>query len=380
MVGLKVIKDNFEIKDFHSIPNFMERVKKADFTLIILSDEYLKSRNCMFEVLKMFELNSDLENILPVLTGNLNIFNVQDRIEYIKYWEEETQKLESSLQSISPINSKEVIEELKIYKDISYRVGEFLTKISAKKLVRNEELVKLNYLQILEEIGIEESIDHLVELLALTKSTNLITRIKRLEKYEKKRGVNTHFYGIRGMAYSKMKKYDKAIRDYEMSIELEPDNYESLNNIGFLLDITFQKFDEAKEYYIRAIKANPNLSIARLNLGISYSRENNIELAKDQYEKILEYEPTNEKAHSNLGDIFRGENYCDLEKAEYHLKKAVELNPNFVNGLMNYANFLKAQKKQIDEGNEFYKKARKLVQKNRDAVKLIDTLLEIDKG
>lgn len=378
LVGLKVIKDNFEIKEFESIPSFMERLKQSNYTLIILSAEYLKSRNCMFEVLKMFEVNSELKNVLPILTSDLKIFSIQDRIEYIRYWESETKKLEDALSSISPINSKEVIEELKVYKDISYRVGEFLSKISAKKLTNNEELIKLNYIQILEEIGAEGSVDHLVELLAIYKSSNLITRLKRLENYERKYGVNSFFYGTRALTYNGLKKYEKALRDYELSIELEPENYESLNNLGFLLDITFNKTKEAKEYYIKAIKANEFLSIARLNLGIVYSKEKNTVEAKNQYEKILEYEPTNEKAHSNLGNIYRNGEYFDVEKAEFHLKKAIELNPNFVNGLMNYANFLKAQKKQVEEGNLYYQKARKLL-KNKGEIKLIDTLLTIDK-
>lgn len=379
VIGIKVIKDNFAIRDFESISDFMRRIKQSDYNLIILSEDYLKSRNCMFEILKLFEVNSDLDKTLPVLTGKLNIFNIQGRIEYIKFWENETRVLEESLSTIDAINSKEVIEELKIYKDISYKIGEFLKKISEKKLLKYEELIKRNYIQILEKIGIEENLDHLVELLSIINESNITKKLERLEDYEEKNGPNSFYYGIRASTFKRMKKYYNAVRDYELSIELEPDNYESLNNLGFLLDTVFNKISEAKNYYKQAIKSNPYLSVARLNLGIVYTKEDKITKAKEQYEEILEYEPSNEKAHNNLGNIYKSIEFLDLDKAEFHLKKALELNPKYVDGLINYANFLKVHKKQINEGNKYYRKAKKLV-KNNEMKKIIDFLLKSDKG
>lgn len=68
-----------------------------------------------------------------------------------------------------------------------------------------------------------------------------------------------------------------------------------------------------------------------------------------------------------------------MQKVEYHLKKAIELNPEYIEALINYGNFLKVYRKKIKEGNEYYKKVR-VLDKEGNLSKLLDLLEKSNKG
>jgi len=63
----------------------------------------------------------------------------------------------------------------------------------------------------------------------------------------------------------------------------------------------------------------------------------------------LKFDPNNAKAHNNLSNFYKGNNPTKegLEKAEYHLLKAIEINPNYIEALLGYGNFFKSLQKGI---------------------------------
>lgn len=378
--GIRIVKDNLEMKKLDSIKNFMERIADSEYTLLILSDAYLNSRNCMYEVLQLFKKDEELKSVIPIIYGEVKIFDIIDRIKYSQIWQDKTKVLEDSLQNLKSINSKEVIKELKIYQDISYRIGEFLEKLSSQNLIDYDELIKYNYGDIFEFIGVEVNKNHLVELLQINFIPNPKSRFERLDKFIEEHGPNSFYYSILARTYSDIGKFDEAIKNNEIALELNPDDYETLNNLGLILDLQKEKFDEAKELYLRALELDPFSAITRLNLAVLYKKMERPDLAEHENLKILEFDPTNEKAHSNLGVIYRSKRKPEfMDKAEFHFKKAIELNPKFINGLFNYANFLKVERKKIKEGNRIYKKLKKIV-KNPEYIKLIDKLMKSKKG
>ena len=82
---------------------------------------------------------------------------------------------------------------------------------------------------------------------------------------------------------------------------------------------------------------------------------NDVKGAEEQYNKILEFDPKNAKAHNNISNIYKDPSAkkVDLEKAEYHLVKAIESNPNYIEALLSYGNFLKVYKKEMNIINAF---------------------------
>jgi|GEM_PF-2490070 len=134
---------------------------------------------------------------------------------------------------------------------------------------------------------------------------------------------------------------EEAIKELEKIIELTPKNQiaaKAAKDIGDMYSERFVNEDsrddikdneKAVQYYLNAIKIDPNYLEAYHALGDTYSDQNNIDGALEQYNKVLNSNPNDElKAGclSGIGDIYRNQNKLDDAFREY--SKIVELNVN----------------------------------------------------
>jgi len=85
---------------------------------------------------------------------------------------------------------------------------------------------------------------------------------------------------------------------------------------------------DAKNYYQRALKIDPDHAIANNNLGVLLQSSGDAQKAKSCYEKAIEINPNYVDAYNNLGIIFR--NLGEYQKAKRCYEKAIEINPNYV--------------------------------------------------
>ena len=381
LVGVDVIKDNQELEYTDSIPTFMKRIRLSNFALLFVSDGYLKSKNCLFEILELQKDEDHWNKVLPIVSKNTKIYEAIDRLKYVKYWEEKTEELETELKGLNPINLTESYKELKLFKDITASIDDFLKNISEAIHFSPEEVIEKNYEPIMNKLGADYEPKSLIKLLNIVLINNLENREIALEDYLKKYPESSYYYSIKAGTSRDLKKYEQAIYYYKKGLNLDGTNYEILNNLGRVLEDINKDYDGAKECYEKAILANPNFDVPRLNLGCLLSQHfNDDKGAEEQYKAILEFEPNNAKAHNNLGNIFKkpgNEEY--LNQSEKHLLKAIEIDPNYIEPLFNYGNFLKAYRKDIDGGNEYYKRAKE-INTDEEFGKIIDYMLKSVKG
>ncbi len=76
--------------------------------------------------------------------------------------------------------------------------------------------------------------------------------------------------------------------------------------------------DQAAQEYQEAIKLNPNLSEAYMNLGAIYVNKKDYAKAIQQFKEVVELNYFNAKAHYNLGMVYVYQG--DKDKAEEELK------------------------------------------------------------
>jgi len=199
------------------------------------------------------------------------------------------------------------------------------------------------------------------------------------DKYYKE---NAFYFSLKGSTARDLKKYEQAIYFYKKGLDIDPTNFTILNNYGQVVQHYKKNYKEAKRLYEQAIEANPNSEKARLNLGVLLEEhfDNNSE-AKKQYEEILKFKPDSFKAHNNLANVYTkgGLVRGNFDKVEFHLKKAIALNPSYIEALLNYGNFLVVYRKKNDEGNKYYKKVRQL-DKEGNLSPLLDVLEKSTKG
>lgn len=102
--SIKYKRDKTDLDYGESIKNFEESLGKGDFIILVVSDKFLRSKNCMYEVLKIKESGNMPLRILPVVLDSAEIRRSQDQIQYIEHWEDEIKILDSAMKRVSSAN------------------------------------------------------------------------------------------------------------------------------------------------------------------------------------------------------------------------------------------------------------------------------------
>lgn len=127
--NLELRRDIIDIKPWGSIKEYMQSICYADYVILLISDEYLKSVNCMYEVLEVMRNKNYRNKIFPVVI-DLEIYKPISRAGYVKYWENEFYNLKAVLDEINVQNIGKLNKDLKLCQEISSNIAEFLEVIS----------------------------------------------------------------------------------------------------------------------------------------------------------------------------------------------------------------------------------------------------------
>jgi tetratricopeptide (TPR) repeat protein len=129
-------------------------------------------------------------------------------------------------------------------------------------------------------------------------------------------------YCNRGRAYSGIQDYDRAMADFQKSIELDGASAIAYNSIGNI-HTNRGEWQPAIEAYNQSIAIEPEHGHVYYNRGIGFMRQERFEEAIRDYSKAISLGFT--FAYSNRGIIYGAQG--ELEKALFDFDKAIEVNP-----------------------------------------------------
>ena len=132
-------RDKKDIRYWGSIEEFMNSIRNANFSILIISDNYLKSKNCMYEVLQVMKEKDCRKRIFPLVVSN-HIYELGASIEYIKYWEEKFNNLAQERQNIHDENASDIDNQLREIKEISLSIGSFIKIVMDMNNPRIEDI------------------------------------------------------------------------------------------------------------------------------------------------------------------------------------------------------------------------------------------------
>lgn len=127
--SIELHRDTIDIRKWGSIKEYMQSINDMDYTILLISDSYLRSANCMYEVLEVMRDRNYRDKIFPAVIYS-GIYDPIIRIDYVKYWEDEFIKLKEKLDGLSVQNLGRLPEDLKRRQDISSNVADFLDVVS----------------------------------------------------------------------------------------------------------------------------------------------------------------------------------------------------------------------------------------------------------
>ncbi|MCX4366164.1 MAG: toll/interleukin-1 receptor domain-containing protein [Bacilli bacterium] len=139
LFGIVVKRDVRDIGSWKSIRDFMKSIRQQDYAVLIVSDSYLRSKNCMFEVMEIMKETEYEDKIFPAVVEH-GIYDPLIRAKYIKYWQQECDKLEAAIRGLDPAKVTELATDLKHYKSIASSMGEFLSMVADKNNPNIQEI------------------------------------------------------------------------------------------------------------------------------------------------------------------------------------------------------------------------------------------------
>jgi len=113
--GVMIIRDKRNLGYKGSISEFMERIGQGNCIIVVISDKYLRSPNCMFELVEIAEGKQFHDRIFPVVLADANIYDPIKRIEYVKYWEVKRAELADAMRTLDPANLQGIRDDMDLY-------------------------------------------------------------------------------------------------------------------------------------------------------------------------------------------------------------------------------------------------------------------------
>ncbi|CAG7840009.1 hypothetical protein CLOHAE12215_01425 [Clostridium haemolyticum] len=127
--NIKIHRDIRDISDWKSIREYMQTIRDMDYAILIITDNYLKSFNCMYEVLEVMKEKNYENKIFPVVVET-SIYSNEAKIDYVKFWENKCKELQEKVSEINVVNAVDIINDLKRTQNICSSIIDFLSKVS----------------------------------------------------------------------------------------------------------------------------------------------------------------------------------------------------------------------------------------------------------
>jgi hypothetical protein len=152
---------------------FMNTLAEHDKVIMIISDSYMKSRACMYEVgilLGCYDYQDKIEFVVlndhdkkhyrqpPTNSIAAKIYDEHDINQYVIYWESKVKQLEADIKKIRDVNArKRSLDYInRIQAEILNNMKRFIDYLFNIRSISFDELQNGGFIELLKELGIIE--------------------------------------------------------------------------------------------------------------------------------------------------------------------------------------------------------------------------------
>ena len=136
--GITIVRDKRDAPFKANIKEFMERIGQGKCVITIISEKYLKSPNCMFELVEIAKNGNFYDRIFPIVLGDAKIYQPVPRLRYIKHWEDQIQELDTALKEVSAANLQGFREDIDLYTEIRNTIAELTNTLRQMNVLTPE--------------------------------------------------------------------------------------------------------------------------------------------------------------------------------------------------------------------------------------------------
>jgi len=156
-----------------------------------------------------------------------------------------------------------------------------------------------------------------------------------------------------GQIYAAEKKWPEAQKEFELAVQLDPQNTTALAQLANFLVARNQSAQALTrvQQFVAANASNPN---GHMILGSVNFQLKNYGAARTEFERTIQIDPNNVEAYLRLAKVFEAQGQTDLEIARY--QKALDLQPKFP-ALATMIGNLYLNKQDLETARKYYAQA-----------------------
>lgn len=122
--GITIIRDKRDLGFKGIITDFMNQIGEGKAVIVVISDKYLKSPYCMYELLEIYRNLKFTERIFPIVMEDAKIFEPIPRLQYLKHWQDKKKELDEAIMQFGTDAITVIGDDYKTYKKIFDNFGE----------------------------------------------------------------------------------------------------------------------------------------------------------------------------------------------------------------------------------------------------------------
>lgn len=158
--GFKVHIDIKSLKYKDSIKSFMHELGMGKYIICIISEKYMKSINCMYEVLQMFKYPNFQDRIFPIIASDAKIYDSEKILEYLLFWDKKISNLNNEAKLLSNIAyAAPIFEDIEIMNEIRRALAQFGNEIGNMNVLTPEMHNNSNFTELIEALENKVEID-----------------------------------------------------------------------------------------------------------------------------------------------------------------------------------------------------------------------------
>lgn len=162
--NIKIDKNDIEYKEL--VSRYIEALGNGGAVIALVSDNYLRSNYCMWELLKVYENKNFHKRLFPVVFPNAKITDGVGRLKYTVYWQEKRKELYDAMDKVDTLSiSQETVAEASRLRDFVDKVDLLASKVADMNFRPIEKLTDKSL------TSLEHSLNKQLEQIGLLKNT-----------------------------------------------------------------------------------------------------------------------------------------------------------------------------------------------------------------
>ncbi|MBR3245129.1 MAG: toll/interleukin-1 receptor domain-containing protein, partial [Parasporobacterium sp.] len=137
-----VKRDIKDIENWGSISEFMNTIREQDFVVLIITDAFMKSEGCLYEVMQLMKDKNWDQRVMYVVADDAHcIYDSVSQLNYLSYWESKAAELSNKLRNHKLGAISASIDNLKKIELIVLNIGEFMAKVRDSNNPKTEDAI-----------------------------------------------------------------------------------------------------------------------------------------------------------------------------------------------------------------------------------------------